>query len=298
MPHVSVHYKVIIPAGHHRQPRNANGELEPYPSSEVDVDEPGNISPLYVPEIQYTYNGATGMAHMIFWSVTDGTQGQTYPAGTLTQSVGSSPLTITAWYYPTGGDGPGRTVIIDDAFSAIKGDFIDDTFVTVTSDPSLTSQANVVGVVPTAKAQTLQASASVNSTPEPFSKWISYGAGTANNNVINVPAGATGIAIAVYEKSDINIPKIDPDAFGAIYGTIIGGVAVDGGGAIIINGKPHPIDPWGPLMINLVNASLASAASKHLGRSTQAEMQKIAAQSVLEAIKVAVPKIEKKIIKK
>ena len=41
MPHVSVHYKVIIPAGHHRQPRNANGELEPYPSSEVDVDEPG-----------------------------------------------------------------------------------------------------------------------------------------------------------------------------------------------------------------------------------------------------------------
>ena len=116
--------------------------------------------------------------------------------------------------------------------------------------------------------------------------------------MINVPAGATGIAIAVYEKSDINIPKIDPDAFGAIYGTIIGGVAVDGGGAIIINGKPHPIDPWGPLMINLVNASLASAASKHLGRSTQAEMQKIAAQSVLEAIKVAVPKIEKKMIKK
>jgi hypothetical protein len=32
-----------------------------------------------------------------------------------------------------------------------------------------------------------------------------------------------------------------------IWGQLIGGVAVDGGGAIIINGRPHPVDPWGPL---------------------------------------------------
>lgn len=298
MPHVSVHYKVIIPTGHHRQPRNVNAQFEPYPSSEVDVDEPGNITPLYVPQIQYTFGGATGMAQMLFWSVTDGTNGQTHPAGALTQSVGNGPLTITAWYFPIGSGGPGRTLIIDDAFSAIKGDFIDDTFVTVTSDPSLTNQANVVGIVPTDKAQTLQALASVSSTTEPFSQWISFNAGTASNNIINVPANSAGIAIAIYKRSNVNIPQIDPAAGEAIFGTIIGGVAVDGGGAIIINGKPHPIDPWGPLIISLVNASLASAAAKQIDHSTRTQIQQLAAKSVLEAIKVTIPKIEKKIVDK
>ena len=90
-------------------------------------------------------------------------------------------------------------------FSAAKGDFIDDTFVTVTSDPSLTNQANVVGVVPTTKAETLQASASVASTTEPFSKWLSFNAGTPSGNTIQVPAGAEGIAIAVYQRSNVTL---------------------------------------------------------------------------------------------
>lgn len=32
-----------------------------------------------------------------------------------------------------------------------------------------------------------------------------------------------------------------------IVGEIFGGVAVDGGGFIWVNGHPHPVDPWGPL---------------------------------------------------
>lgn len=32
-----------------------------------------------------------------------------------------------------------------------------------------------------------------------------------------------------------------------LVGEIFGGVAVDGGGILWINGKPHPVDPWGPL---------------------------------------------------
>jgi hypothetical protein len=34
----------------------------------------------------------------------------------------------------------------------------------------------------------------------------------------------------------------------AIIGEIFGGVALDGGGIIVINGQPHPVDPWGPLV--------------------------------------------------
>ncbi len=45
MPHVSVHYKIYLPEGHHRQPRNASYTLEPNPSSEVDVTDPGNDHP-------------------------------------------------------------------------------------------------------------------------------------------------------------------------------------------------------------------------------------------------------------
>lgn len=289
MPHVSVHYTIILPAGHHRQPRNANSQLEPNNPIEVDVDNPGNISPLYIPQLPF---GNNQLAQMLFWSVTDGSNGKTYPAGPLTQSVGGSPLVITAWYYPIGGGGNGGgTAIIDDAFSAAKGDFIDDTFVTVTSDPSLTNDANVVGVVPTTRAQTLKAAHSVNSTSEPFSKWMSFGAGTPSSDTLNVPTAAVGLAIAVYEKSqvDLTLPHRDD----AIGGTLIGGVAFDGGGYILVGGKPHPVDPWGPLVISLVQASLASAGSRSMSRKFGAEVRQLAAKSVVQEIKEALPQIEK-----
>src|SRR5580704_6695092 len=105
MAHVSVHYKIYLTAGHHRQPRNASAELEPNPSSEVDVTNPGNITPLFISQLPYTYNGSSGLAQLMFWSVTDGTNGQVLPAGPLTQAVGANPLTITAWYLPIGGVG-------------------------------------------------------------------------------------------------------------------------------------------------------------------------------------------------
>ena len=291
MPHVSVHYKIYLSAGHHRQPRNSPYELEPNPSSEVDVTDPGNIVPLYIPQLPYLSNGVPELAQLLFWSVTDGTNGHTYPAGPLTQSVGASPLTITAWYFPVGGGGNGSTFIIDDAFSAIKGDFIDDTFVTVTTDASLTSDANVVGIVPTVKAETLQASATVASTTEPFSKWLSFGAGTTSGNTINVPAKASGLAIAVYERSGtvLNVPSRQYE----VGGFLIGGVAVDAGGAIVINGKPHPVDPWGPLVVSLTQASLIVVGSSSASRSLVSEGQQLAAKTALESIKQAIPRIEK-----
>jgi hypothetical protein len=99
--HVSVHYKIYLSAGHHRQPRNQSAELEPNTSSEVHVTNPGNITPLYIPQLSYAPNGKAGLAQMLFWSVTDGTRGQTYSAGPLNQAVGANPLTITARYFPS-----------------------------------------------------------------------------------------------------------------------------------------------------------------------------------------------------
>lgn len=293
MPHVSVHYKIYLTAGHHRQPRNQNSELEPNPPSEVDVNDPGMITPLYIPELPYTQNGQENLAQLIFWSVTDGTNGTTYPAGPLTQTVGASPLIITAWYLPVGG-GPGNgTAIIDDAFSAAKGDFIDDTFVTVTSDPSLTNQANVVGIVPTTNAETLKAAPSVNSTGEPFLKWMSFGAGTAsgNSDTLAVPAQSIGMAIAVYQSS--GTPVNPPRGGGLIYGTLIGGVAFDGPGSIVINGVRHPVDPWGPVLMAMAQASLVTAGSRSLEGRFGRQVRQLAAESVLQTIRAAIPNIEK-----
>src|SRR4051812_28365316 len=70
MAHVSVHYKVYLTAGHHRQPRNQSAELEPNAPSEVDVTNPGNITPLYIPQLPYTVSGNSGLAQLLFWSVT------------------------------------------------------------------------------------------------------------------------------------------------------------------------------------------------------------------------------------
>src|SRR4051812_45143503 len=173
MPHVSDFYKMYLPAGHHRQPRNANADMDLAPQSGGDVTNPGAHTPTFFPELPYTIAGGSGMAKLLFWNVTDGTHGQVLPPVAFTQQVGANPLTITGWYFPISGPGVGNggSAIIDDAFSAAQGRFIDDTFVAVTSNPALTSDANVIGVVPTTSAVTLEASASVPSTPEPFSQW-------------------------------------------------------------------------------------------------------------------------------
>ncbi len=291
MPHVSVHYKVYLPAGHHRQPRNADASQEPNPPSEVDVAVPGNITPLYIPQLPFLSNGAPALSQLIFWSVTDGVNGQTFPAGPLTQVVGSTPMTITAWYYPIG-DGSGTgSFIIDDAFSAIAGDFINDDFVDVTSDPSLTANANITGIVPTQQPETLQARPSVASTTEPFNKWVTFMAGTAIGNIVNVPQNSTGIAIAFYERP-ARPPFRNIGDYG-IVGTLVGGVAVDGDGGIIINGVFHHIDPWGPLIVSLVQASLITAGAQRFRGQFGLEATRVATAAVLDALRQAVPVIEK-----
>ena len=292
MPQVTVHYIIYLTSGHHRQPRNTSSQLEPNAPTLADISDGGSIQPIYIPQLAYTQNGTPELAQMMFWSVTDGINGQVFPAGTLpTQWVGVNPLTITAWYYPTGGGGNGGTAIIDDAFSALLGTFIDDTFVTVTSDPSLTNEANVVGIVPTTDAEILLAAPSVPSTTEPFSKWLSFDAGTPSGDTINVPAGADGIAIAVYQRTSVSLGP-SSGRYG-IYGTLIGGVAVDGGGSIVINGVPHPVDPWGLMVVSLVQISLVTAGSGALGSELGAHARRIAAAGALRLIREALPNIEK-----
>jgi hypothetical protein len=292
MPQVSVFYKMYLPAGHHRQPRNVNADMNLAPQSGGDVPNPGTHTPTYFPELPYAIAGGSGMAKLLFWNVTDGTHGQVLPPVAFTQQVGANPLTITAWYFPISGPGTGGgSAIIDDAFSAALGHFIDDTFVTVTSDPSLTSNANVVGVVPTTNAVTLEANASVVSTPEPFSQWILNDAlMLTGTRTLDVARGTSGIAIAIYQKQE---PVVIRPPYYEVGGTVIGGVAVDGGGYIIVGGVPHPVDPWGPLFVRLIRSAIVTVEARGMDKKIGAQVQQLAAQDALAAIKDVIPAFEK-----
>ena len=204
MAHVTVRYEMYIPAGHHRQPRNTGALLDLAPPSGADVPNPGIYTPSFFPQLPYSYNGGAGLAKQLFWSVTDGTIGQVLAPQSMTQTVAGLPLQIGAWYFPISGPlgGPGPSSIIDDAFSVRLNTFIDDTFVDVTSDPALTQDANVVGLVPTESDETLQAALGVRSTPEPFYQWVlNDQLCPVGSNPLQVPAETQGIAVAIYNEA-------------------------------------------------------------------------------------------------
>lgn len=211
MPHVTVTYEMFLPSGHHRQPRNTSVELNLDGTGGGDYLPGGVCSPNFFPQLPYTLGMGTGTAQLIFWSATDGMSGEVRPPTVQSFTVGANPMTITAWYFPISGPGvgDGGPEIIDDAFSANAGTFIDDTFVDVPSDPSLTSDANVIGVVPTNDAETLVAHNNVVSTAEPFFKWILNGSfGPVGDTTLQVPKDTVGIAIAVYQ--DHHRPTVIP----------------------------------------------------------------------------------------
>ncbi len=95
-------------------------------------------------------------------------------------------------------------MVLLDAFSLSLGDFVDDDFVTVTSDGSLTSQANVAGVVPTQRAQTLEAFGTVHG--QQFVEWI--GTGSPAGQTLSLDAGVSGFAIATYRVKKIAIGRL------------------------------------------------------------------------------------------
>ncbi len=73
----------------------------------------------------------------------------------------------------------------------------------------------------------------------------------------------------------------------SIVGEIFGGVAVDGGGVIIINGVLHPVDPWGPL-VGIVNQVAAhSAADLIADPLVRLSAKKSALQSILRVASAA-----------
>jgi hypothetical protein len=222
----------------------------------------------------------------MFWSATDGTDGQTSTNQTLNQVVGGSPLTLTAWYLPPGGFGPGGGPgFLDDAFSDALGDFVDDTFVTCTSDGSLTNEANVVGDISTAHEESLRANASIH-TGEGFEHWIAVAESgqqqpSINGEDVTLHQNTSGVAIAAYHKSHLSLPKGVNEEEGWV---LLGGITRDGGGYQFPIGHPGgggPVGPWGPYIARAAKAAALGQLSQ--GIKGAAEVQRIAANEALQA---------------
>jgi len=267
MPHVTIHYRIYLGAGHHRRPRNAQPWVEPYPPSEVDVSSGGAITPFAPPTLPYTpQGGSTVEPGFVFWSLSDGSGGRTQISRTLSETVNTSPLTLIAWYYlpPGAGSAGDGTAVLIDAYSVLHGDFVDDDFVAVTSDPSLSAAANVDGVVGTEVSETIQAFGSIP-TGEGFDEWVASPGGTsAVGNVLTAPAGSGGLAIATYRHTGITIPKVDLPREGVI---VLFGVVNDAPGVVIHmggGGGPVPVGPWGPFVARLLAAISVYAGANGL----------------------------------
>lgn len=286
MPHVSIHYRIYLGAAHHRRPRNPQPWVEPYPSSEVDVASGGVITPFAPPTLPYTpQGGSTVEPAFVFWSLSDGSGGRTQTPQALTETVGTSPLTLIAWYYlpPGGGLGGDGTAVLIDAYSVLHGDFVDDDFVTVPSDASLTAAANVDGVVPTTVTETIQAFGSIP-TGESFDAWVASPGGTsAVSALLTAPAKSGGLAIATYRHTGIKIPNVSLPREGVM---ILFGVVNDASGVVIPiggGGGPVPVGPWGPFVARMLAAMNVHAGAAGLSPGGAARIREAADGEIAQA---------------
>jgi hypothetical protein len=68
---------------------------------------------------------------------------------------------------------------------------------------------------------------------------------------------------------------IRPPREGGLVGSIVGGVDVDGGGGIIVNGHYHPIDPWGPFLSSLAVYGAANGLPTRARINVQVEALRV-----------------------
>jgi hypothetical protein len=282
MPAVTTHKRIYLGASHHRQPRNPTPWVEPY-AAEVDSNAFGSVSRLAQPTLPYTPAGGVKVdATFAFWSASDKAGGSTQQNHALSASVGADDLTLVAWYFlPSSGPGRGTGMLID-AYSVAASDFVDEDFVTVTSDPSLTSQANIAGFVPTATAQTVAAFPALSG-GESFEHWlVTSDAASASGAVLSTPAKSGGLAFATYRHAPpVSIPVADVTE-PLLAGTILYGIIEGGDGVIFIGGRPVHIGPHGPLIGKLLVLVGVYTAAGTLPERSAGEIRRVLARDIGE----------------
>jgi hypothetical protein len=242
------------------------------------------------PTISWSDANGTHSADFAFWSIVGAADGASVStAQSLSITVGDSDVQAVAWYLPRGGGNgpPGGPAFYIDAFDIDAGRFFDEDFVTITPDAGLTANANETGVVPTTSAEDVHAVASIEGVPFlDWTKFVDPGPQVISGEDLHADEGSTVLAFAFYQTPVGATPRV-PGHYG-IGGTIVGGVARDGSGGIIVGGHYHPIGPWNPLLATLAVVEAAKALPAEVRFRVQREaMQGLAsyANQVQEELK-------------
>lgn len=151
-------------------------------------------------------------------------------------NIGDTDVAITLWYLPSGDGPPGPPSTYIASFDIDQNDFFFDPnvandFVTVAPDAALTGPANQTGSVPTTKAETISAKASILGVP--FVEWSIMentpdGSDSVTTNALKTAAKSSAYAIGFYgtpnkHKSFVNYG----DFYAAIWHALYPGEAVD-----------------------------------------------------------------------
>lgn len=275
MPNAYTHFVTWISRGR-RHHGSAMEDIGPQPPPSV-MAQGDSFQPAWAPpSISWNDNNGQHTANFAFWSVTGGTNGpyvstsNTPPAAT----VGSNDIVATAWYIPGGGGGNGGPGVLIDAFDVALGNFVDDDFVTISPDNSLTAAANEEGFVPTEALEHVLAFNSIHAVP--FGEWqVVAGSESASATDLTAAAHSSAVAFAFYQTSSIGRPPFNPGDRAA--GTWVSwGVMVDGGGP---TGR-GPVPPWNPFIRQLAAGFALADAAREVNPEFQSKVLSIAARQV------------------
>lgn len=281
---VSLELRVLLAAGHHRQPRTT-------PTSAVVVDptdppQPVNDYTVGTPfhhHFKSSFDDADGNQYdFLFASASDGTQGNVGTDVSFTSvPVGHSPMTVVGWYLPQGGLPGNEDDCWLDAFSENQGVFVSDTLFTVTSNTALNNDANVDGEVPTTDAAATIVTAHNISTGEHFDTWITTG--TANGDTVTVPAGVNSVAIATFNSAPTSgVPNLDVHAEQGVK--ILWGLIAGGDGVVLTPHGPKHVDPgWGPFAQRILRAGAVARLGQAMDSAN--EITRLCLNEVHAAVK-------------
>jgi hypothetical protein len=231
-------------------------------------------------------------AFMSVAGAADGSHIYTSP-GTQNIPVGNTDIKVLVVYAPAGGIGGDGYGVWVDAFNVDICDFSDSDFMKVYSNNSLdnakTLAANNDGIVSSDSIEDLRANSTVDGVP--YFEWEKVGGSTFNSLDYTLQKLECGIVFAFYKTPQTGGTSYHFDGNEAQSGWIYvsPGVMVDAGGFVIgPDGKPHPVDPWGPLTAQLMSTVAILSVSSNMSKSVKAEAVKLAfthLTSVAESIK-------------
>jgi hypothetical protein len=300
MPTVTTQYLMFVPRRRRIGGAGTTIPLVPAVANFVTGDASGSAPDTI--EVHYPQaSSPAAPANFAFWSVLGSTDGEYTdrpgtPGNFIDVHTGTSPVTMTAWYVFAGGGGGvgngGVSELETDAFLVDQNQFVDPTPIESVSPPAAWDQSDVQEFVFTSESSDVLALESVVDPHDQFETWYALegnsvpGAGRE----LHVPRNDTGIAVATY-RIPPPIPFKPPREPG-LGGTIVGGVAHDGSGGIIIGGHFHPIGPWNPFLAALSVYEAAKALQPEARALVQIEaMRAIAseAQHLQEQLKSSGP---------